>query len=74
MPGRSWVIWDLINFAWLLNPGWVPTRFVPTPRLGDDQRWHADGAPGTEMLEATEVARDPIMIDFLAKLDAAARG
>lgn len=74
VPGRSWVIWDLINFAWLLDPKWVPTRFVPTPRLGDDQRWHADGAPGTEMLEATEVARDAIMIDFLAKLDAAARG
>ncbi len=73
VPGRSWVIWDLINFAWLLQPSWVATRFVPTPRLGDDQRWHADGAPGTEMLEATEVARDPIMVDFLAKLDAAAR-
>ena len=73
VPGRSWVIWDLINFAWLLRPEWVPTRFVPTPRLGDDQRWHADGAPGTEMLEAIEVARDPIFIDFLAKLDAASR-
>lgn len=70
LPGRSWVIWDLINFAWLLQPNWVPTRFVPTPRLGSDQRWYADGAPGTEMLEAYEVARDPIMIDFLAKLDA----
>lgn len=74
VPGRSWVIWDLINFAWLLEPSWVPTRFVPTPRLGDDQRWHTDGAPGTEMLEATEVARDAIVVDFLAKLDAAARG
>lgn len=73
VPGRSWVIWDLINFAWLLDPSWVPTRLVPTPRLGDDQRWYADGAPGTEMLEATEVARDAIMIDFLTKLDAAAR-
>ncbi|MDF1521509.1 MAG: nucleoside hydrolase, partial [Trueperaceae bacterium] len=25
VPGRSWVIWDLINFAWLLQPNWVPT-------------------------------------------------
>lgn len=71
VPGRSWVIWDLINFAWLLNPAWVPTRFVPTPRLGDDQRWYPAEGPGTEMLEAFEVARDPIFIDFLAKLDAA---
>jgi len=73
-PGSSWVIWDLINFAWLLEPSWVPTRFVPTPRLGDDQRWHTDGAPGHEMLEAYEISRDGIMTDFLAKLDAAARG
>jgi len=72
-PGSSWVIWDLINFAWLLEPSWVPTRFVPTPRLGDDQRWSTDGAPGHEMLEAYEISRDGIMIDFLAKLDAAAR-
>jgi len=71
-PGSSWVIWDLINFAWLLEPSWVPTRFVPTPRLGDDQRWHADGAPGHEMLEAYEINRNAIMIDFMAKLAAAA--
>jgi purine nucleosidase len=68
VPGRSWVIWDLINFAWLLDPSWVPTRLVPTPRLGDDQYWHSEGAPGHEMREATEVARDAIMIDFIAKL------
>ena len=67
---RTWVIWDLINFAWLLNPSWVPTRFVPAPRLGDDQRWHADGAPGHEMLEAFEIARDPIFRDLFTKLDA----
>jgi purine nucleosidase len=72
IPGRSWVIWDLINFAWLLQPSWVPTRFVPTPRLGDDQRWYREGGPGTEMLEATEVARDAIMADFIAKLARAA--
>ena len=71
LPGRSWVIWDLINFAWLLEPSWVPTRLVPTPRLGDDQHWHSDGAPGIEMREAYSVARDPIFIDFLAKLEAA---
>jgi purine nucleosidase len=70
-PGRSWVIWDLINFAWLLDPAWVPTRFVATPRLGDDQRWHTDGAPPHEMLEAYEVDRDGIMGDFLSKLAAA---
>lgn len=71
IPGRSWVIWDLINFAWLINPDWVPSRIVPTPRLGNDQRWHHDDAPGTEMREAYEVSRDAIMADFLAKLERA---
>ncbi len=71
-PGSSWVIWDLINVAWLLEPAWVPTRFVPAPRLGDDQRWHTDGAPGHELLEAYEVNRNAIMIDFIEKLHAAA--
>jgi purine nucleosidase len=71
-PGSSWVIWDLINFAWLLEPSWVPTRFVPAPRLGDDQRWHTDGAPGHEMREAYEINRNAIMIDVIAKLAAAA--
>ena len=30
---HSWVIWDLINFAWLINPDWVPSNIVPTPIL-----------------------------------------
>ncbi|MBA2667630.1 MAG: nucleoside hydrolase [Trueperaceae bacterium] len=70
---RTWVIWDLINFAWLIDPAWVPTRFVPTPRLGDDQRWHTDGAPPHEMLEAYEIRRDSIFRDLFVRLDAFAR-
>ena len=66
---RTWVIWDLINFAWLIEPTWVPTRFVPTPRLGDHERWHADLSPGHEMLEAFEVRRDPIFRDLFVRLD-----
>ena len=30
---RTWVIWDIINIAWLLNPEWVPTRLTPSPVL-----------------------------------------
>ncbi|MDE1950075.1 MAG: nucleoside hydrolase [Burkholderiales bacterium] len=63
----SWVIWDLIDFAWLMNPQWVPSEIVATPRLGDDRRWQAEkGRP--PMREAYGVARDAIFGDFFAKL------
>ncbi len=67
------MIWDLVNFAWLLDESWMPTHFRPPPRLGEDRRWHRDGAPGHEILEAFEVARDAIFRDFLGKLDAFAK-
>lgn len=72
--GRSWVIWDLINVAWLLNPSWVPTHLVPTPRLGNDRLWHDRGADAWPMREAYEIDRDAIFRDFFRKLDAATQG
>ena len=68
--GRSWVIWDLINFAWLLNPDWVPSYLLSTPRLGDDQFWHQDNANQHLMREAYEIDRDSIFRDFFYKLEA----
>ncbi|HEX5737493.1 MAG TPA: nucleoside hydrolase, partial [Hydrogenophaga sp.] len=38
----SWVIWDIICVAWLLNPDWVSSGCIGTPRLGNDLRWAAD--------------------------------
>lgn len=67
--GRSWIIWDLINFAWLMNPAWVPSRLVAAPRIASDQFWHADGAPGHLVREAVEIDRDGIFRDFLGKLE-----
>ena len=67
--GRTWVIWDLINFAWLIEPGWVPTQLVPTPRLGDDRMWEPREGPGWRMREAFEINRDAIFRDFLGKLE-----
>jgi len=66
-PGFSWVMWDLINIAWLLNPDWVPSELVATPGLDDERRWtrHA-GAP--LMREAYAVARDAIFADFFETL------
>ena len=67
-PGQSWVCWDFINFAWLIDPTWVPTAFVPTPTLDQDLKWqHHPGRP--LMSEATDVDRDAVYRDFFRKLD-----
>ena len=67
--GRTWVIWDLINIAWLLNPAWVPSHLLPTPSLGDDQFWHSDGKNDFLMREAYGVDRDGIFRDFYKKIE-----
>ncbi|MBL8341138.1 MAG: nucleoside hydrolase [Rubrivivax sp.] len=68
-PSRacSWVIWDLINVAWMLAPESVPSELVRTPRIGADLRWHADAARPW-MREAHAVQRDAIFSDFFACL------
>jgi purine nucleosidase len=66
-PGFSWVMWDLINIAWLLNPAWVPSETVATPVLGPDRRWQqAAGRPS--MREAYAVARDAVFADFFERM------
>ena len=70
LVGHSWVIWDIINIAWLLNPDWVPSELTPTPLLGADRRWRHDGARHP-MREAYAVQRDEIFRDFFRKLEAA---
>ena len=63
----SWVIWDIINIAWLLNPDWVPSALVRTPVLTGDLFWQA--APGRHwMREAYGVQRDAIFADLFGKL------
>ncbi len=67
-PGQSWVCWDFINFAWLIDPTWVPTTFLPTPILDDDLIWqHPPGRP--LMSEATDIDRDAVYRDFFHKLE-----
>ena len=71
LVGHSWVIWDIINIAWLLNPDWVPTDLTPTPLLGVDRRWRHDGARHP-MREAYAVRRDEIFRDLFDKIGATA--
>ncbi len=66
--GQSWVIWDLINVAWLIDRSWVPTRVTATPRLDEELYWRSvSGAP--MMLEAVGIDRDAIFHDLITKLD-----
>lgn len=70
---HSWVIWDLICIAWLLEPAWVPSTLVRTPVLGADRRWRA--APGRHLMrEAHAVQRDAIFNNLFATLARAPSG
>lgn len=67
---HSWVIWDLICVAWLLQPDWVPSELVPTPMLDDDKRWQP--RPGAWLMrEAHAVKRDAVFRDLFQKLASA---
>ena len=67
-PGFSWVMWDFINVAWLLNADWVPSTMVPTPGLSEERRWTSPTAAAAPMREAFGVARDAIFGDFFETL------
>jgi purine nucleosidase len=69
--GRTWIIWDLINVAWLLNPKWLPSELIPAAVLGNDKKWRRD-VPGRHLIrEAYEIDRDAIFRDFFKKLESA---
>ena len=67
---RTWVVWDIINLAWLINPEWVPSQLVRAPVLTDDLYWIHDPQRHW-MREAVGVDRDAIFRDFFSKLDRA---
>jgi len=70
--GRTWVMWDMINVAWLIEPTWVPSSLVRTPTLDADLFWtEMPGEPPT-MREAYGIDRDAIFRDFFQKLETSA--
>ncbi len=68
--GRSWVIWDVIAIAWLLDPTWAPTFETARARVTERHTWEPIEG---RMHEAYRVQRNEIFGDFLAKLEAHAR-
>lgn len=69
---RTWVIWDIINIAWLINPSWVATFMTTSPKLTDDLFW-AKSDDRHPMREAYDVQRDEIFLDLWNKLGQAYR-
>lgn len=68
--GRTWTIWDLINFAWLIEPEWVATQLLTSPVLTDDLYYKQ--APGRHLMrEGYDIDRDAIFRDFFTKLEKA---
>ncbi len=70
--GRTWIMWDLINIAWLLNPAWVPSELVRSPIIRDDMYWQ-QAQNRHLMREAVSINRDAIYRDFFQKLADAAK-
>jgi len=64
---RTWVIWDIIDVAWLINPSWVPTMRTSSPVLDESLYWQKD-ENRHQILEGYDVQRDEIFIDFYNKL------
>jgi inosine-uridine nucleoside N-ribohydrolase len=77
IPGeaRSKVLWDIANLAYLLNPEWVPTKLLPTPKLNvDNLVWEETESKRHLCRTAIHLYRDPILLDFFQKLDKFAKG
>ncbi|MDE0112449.1 MAG: nucleoside hydrolase [Albidovulum sp.] len=64
---RTWVIWDIIDIAWLINPDWVPTFLTSAPILDENLFWKRD--PSRHLMrEGHDVQRDEIFRDLYDKL------
>ena len=69
---RTWVIWDIINIAWLIDPDWVPTFLTTSPMLNENLYWEKH-KNRHQMREAHDVQRDEIFMNFYDKLAKAAK-
>lgn len=69
---RTWVIWDIINIAWLIDPDWVASFVTTSPVLNADLYWEKPEGRHA-MREAHDVQRDEIFLDLFDKLEAASR-
>lgn len=60
---KTWVIWDIINVAWMLSGDYVSDFITQSPILGDDTLWQYP-SQSHPMREAYDINRDAIFEDF----------
>lgn len=65
--GRNWVIWDLANVAWLLNPDSLPSDLVRAPILTDEKKWLGN-PEGHLIREAYQISVNSIFPEFAKQL------
>ena len=67
---KTWVIWDIINVAWLFDPAYVSIHMTTSPHLNEALYWENDS--GRHMMaEAFDVNRDLIFEDIYRTLQRA---
>ncbi|NET47997.1 MAG: hypothetical protein F6K09_04565 [Merismopedia sp. SIO2A8] len=66
--GRSWVIWDIANVAWLLNPSSVSSDLVKSPILTNEKKWLAN-PNGHWIREAHQISVNAIFPEFARQLE-----
>ncbi|MDA3799418.1 MAG: nucleoside hydrolase [Kiritimatiellae bacterium] len=67
--GKSKVLWDMINIAWLLNPAATSSEIVHAPILTFDMTWSFRNDRHF-MRNNSFVKRDVVFGDFFARLEA----
>ena len=67
-------IWDLAATAYVINPAWIPTRVVNSPRLNPETLQWEPRTSELPVREATMVYRNPIFQDLLRKVARHAAG
>jgi len=66
--GWSKEIWDMAAIGYILNEEWAPTKIIPSPILMDDMKWNSD-INRHPIKIVYEIKRDPILKDFIQKLE-----
>ncbi len=72
-PGYSKVLWDLVNVAYVLDPSWLATELVGSPRLDESGHWRRDD--GRHLIrEAYDLDRDACFGDLFDLLAGSGAG
>ena len=66
--GWSKEIWDMAAIGYVLNEDWAPCNIVASPVLLDNMSWASDKNRHPIKI-VYEIKRDPILKDFIQKLE-----